>query len=82
MSDLIDRDKLLNSMFADDPKDFFGYIADFPYVDAVEVVRCKDCKFWHEDVANFVTSIPRGGCKLIRGLTNSEFFCAMGERKE
>ena len=52
-------------------------------VDAVEIVRCKDCKYWHEDVANFIaiTSIPRGACKVIRGLTNGEFFCAEGERK-
>lgn len=48
--------------------------------ESVSVVRCKDCKHWHEDVANF-TSIPRGGCKLVRGLTNGEFFCALGERK-
>ena len=47
-----------------------------------EIIRCKDCKHWHEDVANNFTSIPRGGCKLVRGLTNGEFFCALGERKE
>lgn len=49
--------------------------------DVTDLVRCKDCKHWHEDVANFI-SIPRGGCKLVRGLTNGEFFCALGERKE
>lgn len=48
--------------------------------DRKELIRCKDCKYWHEDVANF-TSIPRGGCKLVRGLTRGDFFCALGERK-
>ena len=54
---------------------------DGAYYSYTEVVRCKDCKHWHEDVANF-TAIPRGGCKLVRGLTNGDFFCALGERKE
>lgn len=41
----------------------------------VELVRCKDCKYWsslHE-------------CQLIRNLDNSRipnWFCANGERKE
>ena len=30
MSDLIDREALLNALFADNPKDWFGYIAEFP----------------------------------------------------
>ena len=30
MTDLIDRDKLLNALFADQPDDWFGYIAEFP----------------------------------------------------
>lgn len=29
--------------------DILGDIAKFPTVDAVEVVRCKDCKHWHEE---------------------------------
>jgi hypothetical protein len=64
----------INSIYAE--------IINASTVDVVEVVRCKDCKFWHEDVANFISSIPRGGCKLVRGITNGEFFCALGERKE
>ena len=49
--------------------------------DYCRLIRCKDCKHWHEDVANF-TSIPRGACKLVRGITNGDFFCALGERRE
>ena len=43
-----------------------------PIVDAVEVVRCKDCRFRHQDGANF--------CLL--GTQSDEWFCADGERKE
>lgn len=75
MIDLIDRDKLLNSMFADDPKDFFVYIADFPYVDAVEVVRCKDCK-WYDGAE----CCERNG--IFVGFVADKFFCYDGDRKE
>lgn len=48
-----------------------------PKVDAVEVVRCKDCKHaWIH---------PCGYCKLphMRGIEIfKEFFCYYGERKE
>ena len=30
MTDLIDREALLNALFADQPDDWFGYIAEFP----------------------------------------------------
>lgn len=29
--------------------DFCGWIDDAPTIDAVEVVRCKDCKHWYSD---------------------------------
>lgn len=76
MIDLIDRDKLLNSMFADDPKDFFVYIADFPYVDAVEVVRCKDCKYSKE------YSDKQLDCKWFDTLVFPNGFCSNGKRRE
>ena len=78
MSDLIDRDKLLNSMFADDPKDFFVYIADFPYVDAVEVVRCANCKHRFVDGEN----VRFNCCELNHNKVQSDdWFCADGERR-
>ena len=79
---LIDADALINST---DSECVHKYeIALAPTGDAVAVVRCKDCKYWHEDVANFIassTSFPRGACKVVRGITNGEFFCADGERR-
>ena len=45
-------------------------IADTPTVDAVSVVRCKDCKNRYED----------SWCEYVDDDDN--FYCARGERKE
>ena len=53
-------------------------IKEQPPVDAVEVVRCKDCKHWHEDD-------DIGHCDNPDGLDNysrPDDFCSYGERKE
>lgn len=44
--------------------------------DIVEVVRCKDCRHWEQDVI-FV----EGWCRCRRQ-GNPEWFCADGERRE
>ena len=49
-----------------------------PTVDAVPVVRCRECKWWQED--NDI-----GHCDNPDGLDNyakPEDFCSYGERKE
>lgn len=45
-----------------------------PSVDAVEVVRCKDCRFWHKDTVS---------CEFVTADTNwyAEDFCSYGERR-
>lgn len=48
-------------------------------IDAVEVVRCRDCKYYKR--------IPNSGwlvCTEFRGLTipDSDDFCPYGERKD
>lgn len=45
-------------------------LADAPTVDAVEVVRCKNCKHRHED----------SWCEYVDDDDN--FYCARGERKD
>ena len=61
-----------------------GLLLAEPTVDAVEVVRCKDCKHWqpiHEH-------IPHMECQIFRGAyehgypTNADDFCSYGERKD
>lgn len=48
-----------------------------PTVDAVEVVRCKDCKYYFEQ--------PRGFspiCELTRSRAEKEGFCSWGKKKD
>lgn len=59
-------------------------LADAPTVDAVEVVRCRDCKhhYWEQEPCHGKSIYY---CKLphMRGVeVFKEFFCYYGERKE
>ena len=68
---LIDANALIKEANADGA---YGYvdakqIAYAPTVDAVEVVRCKDCKHRYSD----------SWCEYV---DDDNFYCARGERKE
>lgn len=60
-------------------------IMDAPTVDAVEVVRCKDCKHWNE-LKGKDSGKPvgygdcRNGCG-INGIAYEDSFCSYGERR-
>lgn len=79
---LINADALINAL---NHAEWFN-IADFneavytvmkaPTVDAVEVVRCKDCKFYHRMTAE--TGICELGCPHF----GYDGFCSEGERKD
>ena len=49
-----------------------------PTVDAVHVVRCRDCK-WCEYPAHNSTKY---GCKLFDRCVKGDWFCADGKRKD
>lgn len=56
-------------------------------VDAVPVVRCRDCKFWepYGSKASRKAGDPLeryGGCMMWRGGHLESDFCSYGERKE
>lgn len=58
-------------------------INSIPTVDAVEVVRCKDCKHWVTVVDH--KKAEYGLCDAIKaliGATPRDGFCYKGERKE
>ena len=49
-------------------------LREAPTVDAVEVIRCKDCAVPHNKYT---------GCPKLNGLvTPPDFYCPFGERKE
>lgn len=79
---LIDKDALLAAYDAThkgEPGRARKLIEDAPTVDAVTVVRCKDCKWWntewkHEDGECY--------CYKIDQWTAPQFYCADGERRD
>ena len=49
-------------------------LEDMPTMDAVEVVRCRDCEVPHNKYT---------GCPKLNGLvTPPDFYCPFGERKD
>ena len=46
-----------------------------PTVDAVEVVRCKDCRWFEND--GYHTN-----CKIMRFCVEAKDYCSRGERRE
>ena len=59
-------------------QDFADMISNAPTIDAVPVVRCKDCIHSYDDLCGlYCTFGPYGDCKVP-----SQFYCAEGKRKE
>ena len=55
-------------------------IDKIPTVDAVEVVRCKDCVYW--DGRGYDGRCEGYANGLIRDYTNFDDFCSYGERSD
>jgi hypothetical protein len=49
-------------------------------VDAVPVVRCKDCKHWLKDVAGCTDFVGR--CEWANYMVGATGYCVYGERKD
>ena len=60
-------------------------IAEIPTANAVEVVRCKDCKYWKPSGNKAGTLVSDmeyiGGCKFANYCRRESDFCSYGERK-
>ena len=79
---LIDADALIEEALTEGA---YGYvdakqIADAPTIDAVPVVRCKDCKWLYDEYDEKDDYFCRSHRGLARICENS--FCSYGERKE
>ena len=89
----IDRELALSHPFANGHYDhenanehfIFGcetykeWLETLPVVDAVEVVRCKDCENWQRE---WETAGGGHYCAMIDLTTEQSFFCADGERQK
>ena len=50
-----------------------------PTIDAVRVVRCKDCRYWQDNNGGY----PNKECRWREDETpDADDFCSCGERKE
>ena len=76
MADLIPRDWVLKNLLFDVDRDV---VRKAPKVDAVEVVRCKDCKH----TTRSKVSPEKIICCLTKmcGTVDPDYFCADGERE-
>lgn len=50
-----------------------------PTIDAVEVIRCKDCKFGVYEKGRGIYHIR---CEILEFLFQDDDYCSYGERKE
>lgn len=55
------------------------YIEECPTVDAVPVVRCRDCKYWDR---TWTTHSGWHFCPMIGFQTATDWFCADGEHMD
>lgn len=75
--DLLDRG--IEGVQTDDLAEFQQIVADAPTVDAVPVVRCRDCRYRDpEDHKCDCGKLERQGCPFP---VDDDYFCKYGERK-
>lgn len=83
---LIDADKVLKKKFRVIKPSELGveryYVSEddinnAPTVDAVPVVRCKDCKYCSEIRKGSILS----SCKILQCCVTEDWFCAYGEKR-
>ena len=74
MSDLMSKGELFNKLATVQTLgEAYGIIQEMPTVDAVPVVRCRDCKY-HDGIRCF-----RWNSTIITGFDD---FCSNGEQKD
>ena len=91
---LIDADEIENKAVPMDSYDGFwsgtavklSVIRKSPTIDAVPVVRCRECKHWKPSGSKAGNSFPDmeyiGGCEFTKYCRRESDFCSYGERKE
>lgn len=76
---LIDADALIDELgISDEDIIFEGMLVDAPTIDAVPVVRCKDCRYYQDNNNGY----PHNECRWRTDETPDETdFCSFGERE-
>ena len=60
-------------------RDIKALISVMPEVDAVPIIRCKDCINWD---TNWTTHPPDHYCPAIDQFTSADFYCGYSEKKD
>lgn len=79
---LIDADAMIEDAFtiADETSIIIKDCCDAqPTVDAVPVIRCKDCKHWYEKYRH---GVDMSACKRAIGYFGANDYCSRAERKD
>ena len=86
MNRYIDADNLKDYFFCLGAKTVYGDLCRLiqeridltPTADVVEVVRCRDCKYWQDNNGGY----PHEECRWGKGETpDADDFCSYGERR-
>lgn len=88
MADLIDRESLLDIVgkmpidweYGRAVFDIYVIIKTAKPVDAVPVVRCRDCEYRKHDITNAAYYCDNWDCCQVEVREND--FCSLGERKD
>ena len=85
-SEIEDEYDLYYGEIVTNPRRFAEMVEEAPTVDAMEVVRCRDCKHWHQHSGkDSGKPVGYGDCGNpcgINGIAYEDSFCSYGERKE
>ena len=82
MHDTISRQDAIDALMNDsDWADAIPTIASLPSTNAVEVVRCKDCKHWNREIHNGIEYFNFSSCDLNHYGDGHNFYCADAERR-
>lgn len=81
-ADQFERDCMFDRN-CEDMQDVIYKLRDYLAADVVEVIRCKDCKYFNKkDVAYNVDDTELYRCKKNEWWFSPNDFCSKGERKE
>ena len=79
LCDAVDNKRFGEWLYTDE---FCKVINNMPSADAVEVVRCKDCKQFEKHSGHIGNIQYNGYCKGTGDWVNPTDYCSWGERKD
>lgn len=80
--EILRRNYTLKAGYRDAITDAIGEVRDAITLDAVPVVRCKDCEHWERDWLCSSGNLKEHFCPMIGCTTDHEFYCKHGARMD